>query len=140
MTMKYSTFIFVFLLIAISTNSHMSYAKDAKYISLEGDVLRKTVSGNTVFLSVAFGVELPIRYQASGKMSGKLGEIVKIVDRKAPLKDKGRWWVKQDQLCQRWQNWLDGKAFCYRLQKVSATRIRWKRNDGKTGVARIMRH
>ena len=38
--------------------------------SLVGDALRNAVSGKTVYLNIS-GFELPIRYSASGRMSGK---------------------------------------------------------------------
>lgn len=107
---------------------------------LNSEGLRKTVTGKTIFLPVALGVELPIRYRPGGKMTGKISKMIKIIDRSAPLNDKGRWWVKNNQLCQKWRNWLDGRSFCYRIKKIGAKKVQWYRNDGKSGTARISSH
>ena len=52
-------------------------------------------------------------------------------------KDRGRWWVSGNKVCQKWQQWYDGRTFCFTVAKLSDSRIRWVRDDGKSGVARI---
>jgi hypothetical protein len=51
--------------------------------------------------------------------------------------DKGRWWVSGNKLCQQWQEWYKGRTFCFTVAKLSSDRIRWVRDDGKSGVARL---
>ncbi len=107
----------------------------AEPTSLSGDELRKAISGKTVYLNVS-GFELPIRYAASGRMSGKMSTIVASLSRGDGSSDIGKWWVGKDQLCQRWSSWMDGKTYCYKLTRDGST-VRWVRNDGHSGTARI---
>ena len=103
--------------------------------SLSGDALRSFVSGKQFFLQVPFGGELPLTYRTNGRVDGT-GEGVGLGKYMAP-KDSGRWWVKGNKLCQKWQEWYDGKTFCFTVTKISDSRIRWVRDDGKSGVARV---
>ena len=50
--------------------------------------------------------------------------------------DSGKWWVADDQLCQQWSSWMDGKTYCYKLTRNGST-VQWVRNDGRSGTARI---
>ena len=34
--------------------------------------------------------------------------------------DRGIWWVAADKLCQRWNNWLGGKSYCFTLRQQGA--------------------
>ena len=103
--------------------------------SLAGDELRKAISGKTVYLNIS-GFELPIRYAASGRMSGKMSTIAASLSRGDGASDTGKWWVGKGQLCQRWSSWMDGKTYCYKLTRNGST-VRWVRNDGHSGTARI---
>jgi hypothetical protein len=103
--------------------------------SLAGDSLRKAVSGKTVYLNVS-GFELPIRYAANGRMSGKMSTVAASFSRGDGSSDTGKWWVSDDQLCQQWRSWMDGKSYCYKLTQKGST-VRWVRNDGRSGRARI---
>jgi len=103
--------------------------------NLAGDELRKAISGKTVYLSIS-GFELPIRYAANGRMSGKMSAVAASFARGDGAQDRGKWWVEGDQLCQQWSSWMDGKSYCYRLTRDGA-RVSWVRNDGRSGTARI---
>ncbi|MEX2165481.1 MAG: hypothetical protein WD852_00435 [Methyloceanibacter sp.] len=103
--------------------------------SLNGDELRKAISGKTVFLNVS-GFELPIRYAATGRMSGKMSTMAASFSRGDGSSDTGKWWVSDGQLCQQWKSWMDGKSYCYKLTQKGA-RVQWVRNDGRSGTARI---
>ena len=107
----------------------------AEPAQLAGDELRQAVSGKTVFLNIS-GFELPINYAANGRMSGKMSTVAASFSRGDGAQDRGKWWVADDQLCQQWTSWMDGKAYCYRLTRDGAT-VRWVRNDGRSGTARI---
>jgi hypothetical protein len=26
--------------------------------------------------------------------------------------DNGKWWIAEDQLCQKWTSWMDGNTYC----------------------------
>jgi hypothetical protein len=107
----------------------------AEPAQLAGDELRQAISGKTVYLNIA-GFELPINYAANGRMSGKMSTVAASFSRGDGAQDRGKWWVAGDQLCQQWTSWMDGKAYCYRLTRDGST-VRWVRNDGRSGTARI---
>jgi hypothetical protein len=110
-------------------------AAHAEPETLAGDELRKAVSGKTVYLNIS-GFELPIRYAANGRMSGKMGTVVASFSRGDGSSDTGKWWVTDDQLCQQWHTWMEGKSYCYKLTRNGST-VHWVRNDGRSGTARI---
>ena len=113
----------------------LAAAAGAEATSLAGDELRRAVSGKTVYLSVS-GCELPIRYAANGRMSGKMGVAAASLSRGERASDNGRWWIKDHQLCQRWTSWMERKFYCYKLTRQGKT-VQWFRNDGRSGTARL---
>jgi hypothetical protein len=123
------------LLTAAFSALALGAAVAAEPASLSGGELRKAVSGKTVYLNVS-GFELPIRYAANGSMSGKMGTVAASLSRGDGASDTGKWWVANDQLCQKWSSWMDGKAYCYKLTRQGNT-VRWVRNDGRSGTARL---
>jgi len=107
----------------------------AESVTLTGDALREAISGKTVYLNVS-GFELPIVYSPNGRMKGTMATIAASFSRGDGASDRGKWWVENDQLCQKWTNWMDGKSFCYKLTR-NGNQVQWVRNDGHTGTARI---
>ena len=107
----------------------------AESVSLAGDELRKAVSGKTVYLNVS-GFDLPIRYASNGSMKGSMGAVAASFSRGDGASDHGKWWVADDQLCQQWSSWMEGKSYCYKLTRQGKS-VRWVRNDGQSGTARI---
>jgi len=107
----------------------------AETISLAGDALRQAISGNTVYLNIS-GFELPIVYSANGRMKGTMGTVAASFSRGDGTTDHGRWWVENDQLCQKWTSWMDGQSYCYKLT-LDGNKVTWVRNDGHAGTARI---
>jgi hypothetical protein len=101
---------------------------------MDSNALRKAVAGKTVHLATPLG-GLPINYRINGTMSGKAGTLASYVGSEH---DRGRWWIVADKLCQRWNTWLSGKSYCFRLRQQGAT-VLWTRNDGLSGVATIAR-
>ena len=108
-----------------------SYASEA----LEGAALNSFVGGRHIYLAVPVGGEIPLLYRRGGQVEGS-GEAAGLGKYMTP-KDKGRWWVSGNRLCQKWQKWYDGRTFCFTVDKISENRIRWVRDDGKSGVARV---
>jgi hypothetical protein len=102
---------------------------------LSGQELQSFISGKRIFLAVPLGGEIPLTYRPGGVVDGS-GEAAGLGRYMTP-KDKGRWWVSGDRLCQKWQQWYDGKTFCFTVTKLADNRIRWVRDDGKSGVARL---
>jgi hypothetical protein len=112
-----------------------AYSALAETSTLSGDELRHAISGKTVYLNVS-GFELPIRYAANGRMSGKMSTIAASFSRGDGASDSGKWWVADNQLCQQWSSWMDGKTYCYKLTRNGSS-VQWLRNDGHSGTARI---
>lgn len=110
-------------------------AVSAEPVSLAGDELRTAISGKTVYLNIS-GFELPIRYSSNGRMTGKMGTVAASFSRGDGASDSGKWWVANDQLCQKWTSWMDSKQYCYKLTRKGGT-VQWVRNDGRSGTARI---
>ena len=102
---------------------------------LSGAALKSFVSGKRIYLAVPLGGEIPLNYRKNGRVDGT-GEAAGLGKYMTP-KDSGRWWVSGNKLCQKWQEWDDGRTFCFTVTKMSDSRIRWVRDDGKSGVARI---
>ncbi len=104
---------------------------------LQGDGIRQMVSGKRIYLAAPVGGEFPLYYRADGQVDGS-GEAVGL-GRFLKPKDKGRWWVKGDSLCQKWETWYEGRTICFTLTDLGGNRLRWVQDNGDTGVARIGR-
>jgi len=102
---------------------------------LKGKAIKSAVIGKRIYLAVPFGGELPLHYKKDGVVDGS-GEAVGLGKFLAPT-DQGRWWVKNDSLCQQWQSWYEGKVFCFTLETLPDDKIVWRRDDGEEGIARI---
>ena len=103
--------------------------------ALSGDALRETVAGRTMVVDTPVG-GLPIRYQANGTMSGQSKAIAQFT---GTARDSGTWWVASNKLCQRWDNWLDGKQHCMTIRKDGQANLQWESNDGRSGTATVSR-
>jgi hypothetical protein len=99
---------------------------------LTGEALRQAVSGRTVLIATAIG-SFPIRYKSNGTMTGRAPAFVASLGTE---RDRGRWWIADDRLCQRWYRWLAAKRYCFKLQHVSGI-VHWLRDDGLSGTATI---
>ena len=105
--------------------------------ALSGDELRSAISGKTVFLKIS-GFELPIQYSSRGTMKGSMGTVAAALARGDGSSDRGKWWVDGNQLCQKWNVWMEGSTYCYKLSRKGSA-VRWVRDDGRSGTARIGR-
>lgn len=110
-------------------------ASPAAAEALSGDKLKSFISGKRIYLAVPLGGEIPLNYRPGGSVDGS-GEAAGLGRYMTP-KDRGRWWVSGNRLCQKWQQWYDGKTFCFTVTKLADNRIRWVRDDGKSGIARL---
>ncbi|MDX2265546.1 MAG: hypothetical protein NW215_11315 [Hyphomicrobiales bacterium] len=102
---------------------------------IKGDVLRKTLSGRTIFIRTPLG-ELPVKYSANGTMSASCPPHLASMAGESVASDTGQWWIAGDKLCQRWQNWLKKQTYCYEMRGSEGS-ITWRRSDGETGRARM---
>ena len=99
---------------------------------LKGEALRQAVSARTVLIATAMG-SFRIRYNSDGTMMGRAPALVAGLGTE---RDRGRWWIADDSLCQRWHQWLGAKRYCFTLQHVGAI-VYWVRDDGLSGTATI---
>ena len=102
--------------------------------ALSGTALQTAVSGRRVYIDTPMG-EVPIRYLKNGSVHGQTE--LALLDGESTAVDRGRWWIAQNKLCIRWQNWLSGATHCFTMHRVGPNFVRWHREDGKTGTARI---
>ncbi len=103
---------------------------------LTGKKLQNAVSGKTIYIQTPIGAEIPVRYKSNGTMLGVSSQKLAVLAGEEVNKDRGRWWVRRTQLCQKWNKWSDGRAYCYKL-RVNGKSVYWTRNDGKSGSARL---
>lgn len=120
-------------LLALSAAPQSAFAQKGE--PLKGQALKSFISGKRIYLSTPLGGELPLYYRSNGVVDGS-GEAAGLGRYLAP-KDSGKWWVKGNRVCQKWQEWYKGRTFCFTLAKLSNTKVFWKRDDGEEGVARI---
>ena len=124
------------LLIAALSSLTASAAMAANTGKMNGQELRKALSGKTIYLSQS-GIVLPIAYRSNGTMSGRLKiSTAALVGSGTSPKDSGRWWIAKNQLCQKWTSWQAGKSYCYKLTR-NGQNVVWVRDDGRRGTARI---
>ncbi len=97
---------------------------------LSGEALRTVLTGKTVVLNTPVG-GIPIDYRDNGTMIGRAKDLSMYVGAE---RDTGRWWIKSDQVCQKWEVWLSARAYCFTLRVVGRT-VHWTRNDGEAGTA-----
>jgi hypothetical protein len=122
----------VAIAVAVLVAGSVAWAGDPE---LEGETLRKAIVGKTVSLNTPMG-GLPISYRADGTMQGRAGPLA---DYAGAARDSGRWWIVADQLCQRWNTWLGGTSYCFKLRQQGAS-VHWTRSDGLSGLATIASH
>lgn len=123
--------LFAFILSGVFVMEAMS----AKASTLNNDQIRSLVNGKVVYLKIPIGGEFPLRYKSDGTVLGD-GSAVGLAKFFTP-KDKGRWWVKDNQLCQKWAEWYKGKTACFVISDLDEKQFKWKRNDGKEGEGRV---
>ena len=123
------------LLGSVLTGAYPVIAGVAPGTPVKGDAIKNYVQSKRIYLSVPFGGEMPLHYKEDGVVDGS-GEAIGLGKFLAP-KDQGRWWIDGDRLCQQWQQWYDGKVFCFTLESLPENKLVWRRDDGEEGIARI---
>jgi len=105
---------------------------------LSGPEIREIVLENRVYLATPLGGELPLNYRANGVVDGS-GEAIGL-GRFLQPKDKGRWWIADNRLCQQWERWYDGAQMCFTLRRAGDNALVWQKDDGESGRARLARN
>lgn len=102
---------------------------------LSGTDIQAEIVGRQIFLAAPLGGEFPLNYRRNGVVDGTgealgLGRFVK-------PSDTGKWWVRGDLLCQRFETWYNGAQLCFTLTRLGPNKLRWLRDNGESGTARI---
>lgn len=119
-------------LLAAALTAVPAMAQQDRYRS---DDIRQSIIGKRVYLAAPMGGEFPLNYRNNGRVDGD-GEALGL-GRLARPKDTGRWWIDADRLCQQFQNWYKGAPMCFELYKTGESSLKWVRDNGQTGTARI---
>jgi hypothetical protein len=114
------------------TLSAMTSAANERFTA---DDIREDIIGKRIYLAVPLGGEFPLNYRENGQVDGS-GEALGL-GRFAKPNDKGRWWIKGDRLCQQFTSWYKGAPMCFELQRLNDKQLKWTRDNGETGTARI---
>ena len=110
-----------------------AFAQDTGTMS--GAELRQLVNGKTVFLAAPLGGEFPLNYKTDGSVTGD-GAAVGL-GRFFAARETGKWFMSGNQLCQQFPTWYSGQRLCFNVVKLPNNRIRWTRDNGETGIARL---
>lgn len=129
--MNYRLLTICIALLALTAADSASAAQE-RY---SADDIRQGIVGRRIYLAAPMGGEFPLNYRLDGKVDGT-GEALGL-GRLAKPKDTGTWWVEGDQLCQKFQTWYKGQPMCFELYKTGENTLKWIRNNGQTGTARI---
>lgn len=102
---------------------------------LGADSIKRDIVGRTIYLAVPLGGEFPLNYRTSGVVDGSgkalgLGRFIK-------PEDTGKWWIEGDKLCQKFSTWYKGAPMCFTLTRTGPKTLKWVRNNGEVGTARI---
>jgi hypothetical protein len=101
---------------------------------LSNSEIKSLVGGKKVFLATRWG-EFPLYYAPNGRVTGD-GTGMGLARYFAP-KETGQWYVDNNRLCQRFPTWYKGKTSCFTLTRTGENKLRWRRDDGYSGSARI---
>lgn len=118
----------------MALGSDVTFAVERSASGVAG--LKEAVSGKTVYIQTPIGEEVAVRYRPNGTMVGGSSVQLAALAGESVARDKGRWWVSNEQLCQKWSSWSEGRQLCYKL-RISGSHVQWSRNDGKSGTARL---
>lgn len=124
---------FLYAAAALAVGSATVTAASAQ--DLSGDALKGFIAGKTINLKTPYGLELPLIYRSNGQVSGDVSGFT--MARMFAPRETGKWWVKDNRLCQQWPTWYDGKALCFTVKQTGERTISWVRDDGLSGTARI---
>jgi hypothetical protein len=103
--------------------------------TMSGSEIRNDIIGRTMYVATPLGGELPLSYHSSGQLEGT-GRALGFAAFGKPS-DTGKWWIRNDKLCQQFQTWYQGNTNCYTLERADADHVRFTRDNGQKGTARI---
>ncbi len=86
---------------------------------LSSEEIATSVSGQKLEARTANGRKIGVNFDPDGTMAGRMRE----------NRDRGRWWVENDQFCRQWDTWRSGQENCYVVVKDGET-YTWFETDG----------
>ena len=110
-------------------------ATPAAASQLSGAEIEQTIGGKQVMLRTFWG-GFPLRYGSGGAVTGD-GTALGLAKYFSP-KETGKWWISGNKLCQQFPTWYKGRQFCFTLTRQNETTLKWVREDGYSGTAKIM--
>lgn len=122
------------LAIAACLSSGLGFTP-AKAGELDGSQIKSMISGQRVLLATSWGFEFPLVYRSGGSVTGD-GTGTRLAEFFAP-KETGKWWIRGNQMCQQFPTWYKGRTFCFSIQPINSNKFIWKRDDGRSGTARL---
>ncbi len=102
---------------------------------LTGEAIKTTLSGSLLALDTPVGSTVSVRIGHDGLMSGEAGTTLGAV--LGASKDRGRWWIVNDQVCFKWFRWFDAEPRCATIS-LEGQHLTWRRDDGDSGTATIV--
>lgn len=120
---------------ALASALFLTSTADANQNRYSADDIQQSIIGRRIYLAVPLGGEFPLNYRPNGQVDGS-GEALGL-GRLAKPSDTGRWWIDGDRLCQKFTSWYKGEPMCFELERISDSKLKWTRNNGQTGTARI---
>lgn len=119
----------------LSMTLSLSFGTAAFAAGMTEAEIRKKIIGHTIYLEAPMGGEFPLNYRTSGVVDGD-GKALGIGKLIQPS-DTGKWWIADDKLCQQFNTWYKGAKMCFDLTATGADKVKWVRDNGESGVARI---
>lgn len=107
----------------------------AQASELSSAEIRSKIAGKRVLLNTGYGIKFPLVYKTSGRVTGD-GTGTGLGQYFAP-KETGNWWIRDNQMCQKFPTWYKGRTFCFKLENKGGNKLLWKRDDGKSGTATV---
>ncbi len=119
----------------LSMTLSLSFGTAAFAAGMTEAEIREKIIGHTIYLEAPMGGEFPLNYRTSGVVDGD-GKALGIGKLIQPS-DIGKWWIADDKLCQQFNTWYKGAKMCFDLTATGADKVKWVRDNGESGVARI---
>ncbi|WP_370660283.1 MULTISPECIES: hypothetical protein [Rhizobiaceae] len=129
MTSSFRAGLIMFMTFALSASPGLANERFTAS-DIKGEII-----GKRIYLAVPLGGEFPLNYRTNGQVDGS-GEALGL-GRFAKPNDKGRWWIAGDKLCQQFTSWYKGAPMCFELLRTGDKKLKWIRDNGQTGTARI---
>ncbi len=107
----------------------------AEPVRLDGDALKATVTGSVVEIDTPLGTTVPIRFNSDGLMSGEAGELASLL---GSPKDRGRWWIADNQIVRQVVQVVRGPAALHSPSVSMARAFSGRRTTARPGTATLV--